>query len=113
MTLKDTPNIVTKSGIEGLEFTDEVETANALVPKLRAQGVKAIVVLIHQGGTPAKESWTGPDGKTYSVNPTYDYTCAKGGSLDPKSSPILGIAGEPRPGHRHGDLGPHPPALRL
>jgi 5'-nucleotidase len=108
MTLKDTPNIVTKSGIEGLEFTDEVETANALVPKLRAEGVKAIVVLIHQGGTPAKESWTGPDGKTYSVNPTYDYTCAKGGSLDPKSSPILGIAANLDPaidmvisGHTH------------
>ncbi len=108
MTLKDTPNIVTKSGIEGLEFTDEVATANALVPKLRAEGVKAIVVLIHQGGNPAKESWLGPDGKTYSVNPTYDYTCAKGGSLDANSSPILGIAANLDPaidmvisGHTH------------
>ena len=34
MTLEDTPNIVTKSGVEGLTFTDEVETANALVPIL-------------------------------------------------------------------------------
>jgi len=108
MTLKDTPNIVTKSGIEGLEFTDEVATANALVPKLREEGVKAIVVLIHQGGNPAKESWVGPDGKTYSVNPTYDYTCAKGGTLDAKSSPILGIAANLDPaidmvvsGHTH------------
>ena len=49
MTLKDTPSIVTASGVAGLEFTDEVATANALVPVLRAQGVKAIVVLIHQG----------------------------------------------------------------
>lgn len=108
MTLKDTPNIVTKSGIEGLEFTDEVATANALVPELREQGVKAIVVLIHQGGSPAKESWVDANGKTYSVNPTYDYTCAKGGSLDPKSSPILGIAANLDPaidmvisGHTH------------
>ena len=108
MTLKDTPNIVTKSGIQGLEFSDEVQTANALVPVLRKQGVNAIVVLIHQGGTPAKESWTGPDGKVYAAHPTYDYTCAKGGSLDPAASPILGIASNLDPaidmvisGHTH------------
>ncbi len=53
LTLEDTPNIVTKSGIEGLEFTDEVETVDALVPELRAQGVRSIVVLLHQGGSPS------------------------------------------------------------
>ena len=37
MTLKDTPSIVTASGVAGLEFTDEVQTANALVPVLRAR----------------------------------------------------------------------------
>ncbi len=52
MTLENTPNIVTKSGVEGLTFTNEVATANALVPKLRAQGVRSIVVLVHEGGTP-------------------------------------------------------------
>jgi 5'-nucleotidase len=52
MTLEDTPNIVTKSGVEGLTFSDEVETANKLVPVLRAQGVRSIVVLLHQGGVP-------------------------------------------------------------
>src|SRR5690349_6637182 len=35
MTLKETPTIVTKSGIEGLTFDDEARTANALVPVLR------------------------------------------------------------------------------
>lgn len=53
MTLEQTPDIVTKAGIEGLDFKDEVETVNALVPKLRRKGVKAIVVLLHQGGQPA------------------------------------------------------------
>ncbi|MFC0629217.1 bifunctional metallophosphatase/5'-nucleotidase [Kribbella deserti] len=53
MTLENTPNIVTKSGIEGLKFTDEVETANALVPELKKKGVEAIVVLLHEGGIPA------------------------------------------------------------
>jgi 5'-nucleotidase len=52
MTLQDTPNIVTKSGVEGLRFTDEVRTANRLVPKLDKKGVKAIIVLLHEGGFP-------------------------------------------------------------
>ncbi len=50
MTLKGTPGIVTPSGVAGLEFRDEADTVNALVPRLRAQGVEAIVVLLHQGG---------------------------------------------------------------
>ncbi len=91
MTLKDTPNIVTAAGIAGLEFKDEVQTANALVPVLRAQGVNAIVVLIHQGGVPGQETWYGPDNKPYTVNPSYDYVCGKGGQLDP-TSPIIPIA---------------------
>ena len=54
MTLEDTPNIVTASGVAGLEFNDEVQTANALVPVLERKGVNAIVVLIHEGGTPGQ-----------------------------------------------------------
>jgi len=50
MTLKDTPGIVTPTGVAGLAFKDEADTVNALVPRLRAQGVAAIVVLVHQGG---------------------------------------------------------------
>ena len=50
MTLKDTPTIVTPSGVAGLTFKDEADTVNALVPRLRAQGVESIVVLVHQGG---------------------------------------------------------------
>ena len=51
MTLKETPTIVSPSGVSGLQFTDEAATVNALIPKLRARGVRAVVVLIHQGGT--------------------------------------------------------------
>jgi 5'-nucleotidase len=53
MTLEATPNIVTKAGVEGLTFKDEVETANALVPKLKEQGIQSIVVLLHEGGLPS------------------------------------------------------------
>jgi 5'-nucleotidase len=49
MTTRDTPTLVTPSGVAGLTFADEAETVNALVPRLRAEGVDAIVVLIHQG----------------------------------------------------------------
>ena len=50
MTLKGTSNLVTPSGVRGLTFKDEAQTANALVPKLEAEGANAIVLLIHQGG---------------------------------------------------------------
>jgi 5'-nucleotidase len=49
LTLRETPTLVTPAGVAGLTFADEAETINALVPKLRAEGADAIVVLIHQG----------------------------------------------------------------
>lgn len=50
MTLKATPTIVTPTGVAGLEFWDEAQTINALVPELRSQGIESIVVLLHEGG---------------------------------------------------------------
>ena len=50
LTLKNTPSVVTPAGVAGLQFTDEVETINRLVPELVTQGAAAIVVLVHQGG---------------------------------------------------------------
>src|ERR1700760_2633358 len=38
LTLKGTAGIVSPSGIAGLQFNDEAETVNALVPELRARG---------------------------------------------------------------------------
>ena len=52
LTLKGTSAIILPSSAAGLEFRDEVETVNALVPELKAKGIEAIVVLIHQGGQP-------------------------------------------------------------
>ncbi len=53
LTLKGTPDIVSPAGVADLEFRDEAETVNALVPELKARGIEAIVVLIHEGGFPA------------------------------------------------------------
>ncbi|MBX3605078.1 MAG: bifunctional metallophosphatase/5'-nucleotidase [Piscinibacter sp.] len=50
MTLQATPTIVTPRGVAGLEFRDEAQTVAALVPQLRARGIEAIVVLLHEGG---------------------------------------------------------------
>jgi 5'-nucleotidase len=52
LTLKGTPEIISPAAAAGLEFRDEADTVNALVPELKAKGVEAIVVLIHEGGTP-------------------------------------------------------------
>ena len=50
MTLKETGAIVAPAGVAGVTFGDEAETANALVPPLKAAGASAIVILLHQGG---------------------------------------------------------------
>jgi 5'-nucleotidase len=52
LTLKGTSGIISPTSAAGLEFHDEAETVNALVPELRARGIEAIVVLIHEGGYP-------------------------------------------------------------
>jgi 5'-nucleotidase len=52
LTLKGTPNLVSPLSVQGLEFRDEADTVNALVPELKARGIEAIVVLIHEGGFP-------------------------------------------------------------
>ncbi|GAB3262408.1 bifunctional metallophosphatase/5'-nucleotidase [Nocardioides dilutus] len=70
MTLEDTDTIVAQAGIAEIEFADEVETANALVPKLRKKGVKSIIVLLHEGVTPT-------DATAYN-----DCTVATGPALD-------------------------------
>ncbi|NIK54499.1 bifunctional metallophosphatase/5'-nucleotidase [Kribbella shirazensis] len=76
MTLENTPNIVTKAGVEGLTFTDEVETANALVPVLKEKGVESIVVLLHEGGFPADRtaynSCPGISGPVVDINANLD-----------------------------------------
>ncbi|MCB2084369.1 MAG: bifunctional metallophosphatase/5'-nucleotidase [Sphingomonadaceae bacterium] len=49
LTLKDTPTLVTPSGVAGLSFGDEADAINRAVEALEAEGVDATVVAIHQG----------------------------------------------------------------
>ena len=77
MTLEATDTLVAASGIQGWDFLDEAETANALVPILKAQGVDAIVVLLHEGGsqTPppgAIDACVGISGPIVAINDALD-----------------------------------------
>jgi 5'-nucleotidase len=57
--LKETPTIVTSTGVEGLAFLDEAESINRYVEQLRqTEGIHAFIVLIHQGGR--QTSYEGP-----------------------------------------------------
>ena len=49
-TLRGTPALVPGPGVASLDFIDEADAVNRLIPELRAQGIEAIVVLLHQGG---------------------------------------------------------------
>lgn len=51
VSLKDTPTVVTPSGVRGLIFLDEADSINATVKELKKKGIKTIIVLIHNGGT--------------------------------------------------------------
>ena len=93
MTLEGTPAIVSQAGIADVQFNDEIETANALVPKLRKKGVKSIIVLLHEGGVPT------------------DATAYNG--CVGVSGAGLAIAEGPLPADRRGRQWPHPPALQL
>ena len=77
MTLEATDTLVAAAGIQGWDFLDEAETANALVPILKAKGVEAIVVLLHEGGsqTPppgAVDACVGISGPIVAINNALD-----------------------------------------
>jgi 5'-nucleotidase len=50
LTLEGTPDIVTAGGIANVNFLDEAETINKLIPKIKKMGAETIVVLLHEGG---------------------------------------------------------------
>lgn len=63
----------------GLTFQDEAQTVNALVPRLRADGIEAIVVLLHQGGFSEGGQDDCGDGLT---GPIADVTARLDGAVD-------------------------------
>jgi 5'-nucleotidase len=100
LTFEGTPTVVTPSAVEGLEFRPEIATVNGLVDRLRnEQGVKAFVVLLHQGGAqvppapPSSPSAT-PTGNEYTdVNGCVNFNGPEmqsiANGLDPRVSVIV------------------------
>ena len=62
MTLKGTPGIVNPAGIQNVNFLDEASTANKYAEFLKALGIKAMVLLIHEGGQQASPATADPSG---------------------------------------------------
>ena len=47
---REMAKVVSPRAFAGLEATDEADAINELIPELKAQGVNAIIALMHQGG---------------------------------------------------------------
>ncbi|RAU96550.1 5'-nucleotidase C-terminal domain-containing protein [Paenibacillus sp. YN15] len=56
---QETPNIVMPAGIQDLSFIDPAEAVNQAAVELKAQGVKAIVVLAHMSASGSGEAVSG------------------------------------------------------
>jgi 5'-nucleotidase len=82
MTLEGTGDIVSQQGVAGLEFADEVETANRYATELQAQGVEAIVVLLHQGGSQSGPDAWDVDGCAELTGPIVDIATGMSDAID-------------------------------
>jgi 5'-nucleotidase len=98
LILQEAPRVVLPASIRGLTFLPEAEAANQAAQALRAEGVRAIVVLMHQGGARPGDDINGCDGlsqdlveRVRQLAPDIDvvvsghsheaYTCTIGGIL--------------------------------
>ena len=101
MTLEDTPTLVAQSGIQGIEFRDEVQTANRAARDLRRRGVETIIVLLHEGGlqTGTYQQCTGISGPIVDIakklSPSIDLVVT-GHTHQPYICNIPDPAGKPR-----------------
>ena len=101
MTLEDTPTLVAQSGIQGIEFRDEVQTANRAARDLRRRGVETIIVLLHEGGlqTGTYQQCTGISGPIVNIakklSPSIDLVVT-GHTHQPYVCNIPDPAGKPR-----------------
>ncbi|MDB5671678.1 MAG: bifunctional metallophosphatase/5-nucleotidase [Alphaproteobacteria bacterium] len=69
LALKDVPTLVSPDRIKELRFGDEAEAIDRAASQLRAQGVDAVVVLIHQGGRTKLGNPNGCDDFTGDIRP--------------------------------------------
>ncbi|AXK31756.1 bifunctional metallophosphatase/5'-nucleotidase [Streptomyces armeniacus] len=94
LTTQHTPSAVSAAGVRGLEFADERRTIDRYAEELDGKGVKAIVAMVHEGGTRAGKA--------------YDADCDAAGPASALSGPIKQIGQRVSPkvdvilsGHSH------------
>ena len=61
LTLQEAPSIIIPDSVRGLTFGEEAAAANEAASALRKQGVRAIVVVMHEGGEQQGRSVNGCD----------------------------------------------------
>ncbi|MGH8869999.1 MAG: bifunctional metallophosphatase/5'-nucleotidase [Actinomycetes bacterium] len=69
ITLEGTREVTAARRVTDLDFADEVRTAAAVVPSLRRQGVRSIVLLLHEGGfqTGGANDCSGASGPVFDI----------------------------------------------
>ena len=103
MTLEGTDELVAAAGIAGYTFQDEVDTANALIPDIKADGAEAIIVLLHEGGIPnpfAINGCAGVSGPIVAINDGLDPeidAIVSGHTHQPYTCSFDDPDGDPRP----------------
>ncbi|MET0413760.1 MAG: bifunctional metallophosphatase/5'-nucleotidase [Polyangiaceae bacterium] len=79
--LKETPTIVTPTGVAGLSFLDEATAINDAVNALKKKGVRSIIVTIHQGAP--QTSYTGATDPSAALgSPISNIVAALDGEVD-------------------------------
>ena len=76
VVLRGAAEIVAQDRVQGLRFLDEAETVNRYAAELAAQGIHAVVVLLHQGG------FGSPDGGTPLTGPVVEVVSRFGPEVD-------------------------------
>ena len=67
-----TPTLVSPTGIEDVTVIDEADAVNRWVPVLQQQGIRAVGVLIHEGGEQSGPSKANPNGCDTLTGPIVD-----------------------------------------
>jgi 5'-nucleotidase len=76
--LAETPQMVVAAGVRAVRFLDEAQAINTEARRLRAAGVRALVLTIHQGGEqvpyegPTRDEATAPGGPLAALLPKLD-----------------------------------------
>jgi 5'-nucleotidase len=72
VTTRTTPSLVSPDGIQDVTVIDEADAVNRWVPRLVRQGIKAIGVLIHEGGEQKGATASNPNGCDTLTGPIVD-----------------------------------------